>query len=159
MGFTMHRIISAIVLLVISGVSLNAVSASKKATICHKGREISVNMSAMSAHENHGDSLGECDETPAAAETGTETDTTAAVVMMRCEAMAGTGVTVVSFSSSFDLASIQPVEPANCAVALAELLDIGFELRSVTGGSSGDSNSLQLYTDYLLIGKVLPGQP
>ena len=67
--------------------------------------------------------------------------------MMRCEATADSGMTVVSVSASFDYASIQPVEPVDCALAMATLLDAGFHLRSVTTGSGGA-------TDYLFIGRV-----
>jgi hypothetical protein len=144
----MYKIILTIILLVLSSVSLNAVSANNKQDVCHKGKKISVAQSAISAHMNHGDTLGACIETLP------EPDTMAAVVMMRCEAIAGNGVVVVSVSASFDFASIQPVEPVDCAVTLANLLDAGFYLRSVTSGSAEADNSMHLYTDYLLIGKV-----
>jgi len=144
----MYKIILTIILLVLSSVSLNAVSANNKQEVCHKGKEISVAQSAISAHMNHGDTLGACIETLP------DPDTMAAVVMMRCEAIAGNGVVVVSVSASFDYASIQPVEPVDCAVTLAYLLDAGFNLRSVTSGSAEADNSLHLYTDYLLIGKI-----
>jgi hypothetical protein len=146
----MYKIILTIILLTLSSVSLNAVSANIKQVVCHKGDEISVAQSAVSAHMNHGDTLGACVETSPEP----DPDTMAAVVMMRCEAIAGKGVEVVSVSASFDFASIQPVEPVDCAVTLANLLDAGFYLRSVTSGSAEADNSMHLYTDYLLIGKV-----
>ena len=134
-----------------SGVSLHAVSASEKATICHKSRTITVSMSAISAHEKHGDTLGECTETE---KQSASSAANSAVVMMRCGATADNGMVVVSLSASFEFASTQPVEPVDCAVALADSLDAGLKLKSVTGGSSGDSNGMELYTDYLLIGKA-----
>ena len=146
----MYRIISTIILLALCSVSLNAVSANNNQVVCHKGKDISVAQSAVSAHMNHGDTLGACVETLP----GPEPDTMAAVVMMRCEAIVGNGVEVVSFTASFDFASIQPVEPTNCAVALADLLDAVFNIESVTSGSAEADQSLHLYTDYLLIGKV-----
>ena len=148
----MYKIISVIILLALCSVSLNAVSANNNQVVCHKGKEISVAQPAVSAHLNHGDSLGACVET--LPEPEPEPGTMAAVVMMRCEAIVGNGVEVVSFSASFDFASIQPVEPTNCAASLADLLDAGFNLRSVTSGSAEADQSLHLYTDYLLIGKV-----
>ncbi len=162
----MHKLISAIILLALSSVSLNAFSASNKTEICHKGQEISVANSAVSAHLAHGDTLGECvGEEP---EPEPEPDTMAAVVMMRCEAIVGNGVVVVSASSSIDLeiAVIQifpfpPENDLNCARALAALInaDAGLKLRSITSGgaNSGEVNDddLHLYTDYLLIGRIL----
>jgi hypothetical protein len=148
----MHKLISAIILLALSSVSLNAF-AKNKVEICHKGREISVNQNAVRGHENHGDTRGDCED----ASTGPDEDSMATVVMMRCEAIIGNGVHVVSFSTSFDFATIDIEEPAeddDCAVALADLLDAKFKLRSVTGGSAEDDDELNLYTDYLLIGKI-----
>jgi len=151
-GFTMYKIILTIILLALFSVSLTAVSANTKQVVCHNGEEISVAQPAVSAHMNHGDTLGACVET--SPEPVPDPDTMAAVVMMRCEAIAGNGVEVVSVSASFDYASIQPVEPIDCAVALANLLDAGFYLRSVTSGNAETENSLHLYLDYLLIGRV-----
>ncbi len=86
----------------------------------------------------------------------------AALVMMRCEALVGNGVIVVSASSSviLDVAVILPFPPeaeTDCAGALAGLLNTGFNLRSITSGSAGGGDSLHLYTDYLLIGKAPAG--
>jgi hypothetical protein len=159
----MHKIISAIILLALSSVSVNAYSANGKETVCHKGKEISVADSAVPAHERHGDTVGECDEEEPEPEP--EPDTMAAVVMMRCEGVVGNGVVVVSASSSVDLeiAVIQifpPENDLNCARALAVLLnaDAGLKVRSITSGSAnsgvGEDDDLHLYTDYLLIGKV-----
>jgi hypothetical protein len=146
----MFKLISTIILLALCSVSLNAVSANNSQVVCHNGTEISIAQPAVSAHINHGDTLGACVELLPEPEPGTM----AAVVMMRCEAIAGNGVKVVTLSTSFDFASIQPVEPSNCAVALADLLDAGFNLRSVTSGNAEAGQSVHLYTDYLLIGRL-----
>lgn len=152
----MFKIIFPTALVFIALSSMSAYSANGKETVCHKGKEISVASSAVSAHEKHGDTVGECD--------GDEVvlDTMTAVVMLRCEGVAGNGVQVISSSSSFEGAVIQPLpgEPVDCADVLAELLnaDAGFKLRSITSGSANsgeeDDEDLHLYTDYLLIGKV-----
>ncbi len=161
----MHKIILAIILLAFSSVSLHVISAADKQTVCHKGDEISIAGPAVPAHLGHGDTMGECGD----GSTEPESDTMAAVVMMRCEAMVGNGVEVVSASSSPDLigdiAVILPVPPPtgtefdpDCAEVLAALLNAGYRLRSITNGSaqSGVENdeNLHLYTDYLLIGTV-----
>ena len=154
----MFRIISAMAITLLALSSVSVFSANDKVTICHKGKEISVASSAVSAHEKHGDSLGECDGEE------TDSDTMAAVVMLRCEGITGNGVEVVSSSSSFDVAFIQPLpdEALDCADVLAELLnaDAKFKLKSITTGSANsgeeDDEDLHLYIDYLLIGKV-PG--
>jgi hypothetical protein len=143
-------------LLALSSVSVNALSANGKQTVCHEDKEISVANSAVSAHEKHGDTLGECDEEKP------EPDTVAAVVMVRCEGVVGNGVEVVSASSSVDVAVILPFpeEALNCPDVLAKLLisDARFKLTSITSGSTNsgeeDDEDLHLYTDYLLIGKV-----
>ena len=160
----MHKIIWAITLLALSSVSVSAFSASNKQTLCHKGGEISVANPAVSAHLNHGDSVGECAwEYPQPGpgpgpKPEPEPGTMIAVVMLRCEGVAGNGVVVVSVSSSVDGAVIQPLpeEVFDCADVLAELLnaDAGFQLRSITSGSANNDENLHLYTDYLLIGKV-----
>jgi hypothetical protein len=76
----------------------------------------------------------------------------AVVVMMRCEAVLNNKVLVVSVSSSPEL-DIRPRD--DCAATLSELLDADYAIRSITSGTAeaGD-DSLRLYTDYLLIGKV-----
>ena len=147
----MRKIISGIVLLALSTASFSAMSDSHKTTVCHKGKEISVANSAVPAHKNHGDTVGECDDD------GPDTkppkpETVAAVVMMRCEAQLGDGVLVVSSSSSPDQ-GIQPRE--DCAVVLAELLDEKYKIRSISSGSAEDGNgTLRLFTDYLLLGRA-----
>ena len=160
----MYKLTSTIILLALSSVSLNAFSAADKVEVCHKGQEINVASSSLSAHEAHGDWEGDCDEGPT--EPGPDPDSMTVVVMMRCEAIAGNGVVVVSASSSADLnddvAVILPIPPPvdprrNCAAALAALLNAGFQLRSITGGSADSGGSLHLYTDYLLIGKMSEG--
>ena len=137
----MSRLISIIILLALSSVSLNAVGANMKQQLCHDGKTIIVSKSAVSAHLGHGDLLGSCSGT------WQGSDEPAAVVMMRCEVTADNGMTVMSVTASFDYASIQPVEPVDCALAMATLLDAGFHLRSVTSGSAGA-------TDYLFLGRV-----
>ena len=149
----MHKLIASVILLALSSVSLNAVSASNKTEICHKGQEISVANSAVSAHLAHGDTtdLDDCGENSPGSNPKTEKE----VVIMRCEAGS-----LVSFSSSFadQVAVILPEPPpevgANCAEILADLLNYGFVLRSITGGSAGDDGDLSLFTDYLLMGEV-----
>ena len=156
----MHKVISAIMLLALFSVS--AFGASNKQTLCHNGDEISVANPAVSAHLNHGDSVGECaweyPQPGPGPEPEPEPGTMIAVVMLRCEGVAGNGVVVVSVSSSVDGAVIQPLpeEVFDCADVLAELLnaDAGFQLRSITSGSADNDENLHLYTDYLLIGKV-----
>jgi hypothetical protein len=146
----MHKMISVIILLALSSVSLNAVSAKDKVEVCHKGKEISVAQSAVGAHVGHGDTVGaeDCVSAP---------ETMKVVVMMRCEAVLNNKVLVVSVSSEPEL-DIRPRD--DCAATLAELLDADYAIRSITSGTAeaGD-DSLRLYTDYLLIGKVLVPEP
>jgi hypothetical protein len=143
----MHRMISIIILLAASSFSISAQSQPGKELVCHKGKEISVSNSAITGHMNHGDTAGECgDDSSSPPPMPEETDS--AVVIMRCDA----GV-VVSITTSLEVAVILPVpleEGAHCATALAEFLDAGFTIDSITGGSVGES----LYTDYLLLGQV-----
>ena len=160
----MHKLISAIILLALSSVSLNAFSAADKVEVCHKGQEINVANSAVSAHLAHGDTMDDCDGTS----TKPNPKTKAAVVMMRCDAIEGNGVVVVSASRSpardGELVTILPIplpeeSDLDCAEVLAALLNYGFVLRSINSGSAegddGDGGSiLKLYTDYLLIGKI-----
>ncbi|RLA58532.1 MAG: hypothetical protein DRR04_10730 [Gammaproteobacteria bacterium] len=134
----MHKLISVIILLALSSVSLNAVSAKNKVEVCHKGKEISVARSAVGAHVGHGDTVGaeDCVSAP---------ETVAAVVMMRCN-MSDYLV------ASTDVAPIEAwIDPVTqfCADTLANLLDAGFKLRSVT--TTGDADM----TDYLLLGEVV----
>jgi hypothetical protein len=156
----MHKLIATIILLALSSTGLNAVSAADKQEMCHKGDEISIAGSAVPAHLAHGDTEGDCEDTP----TESEPNTMAAVVMMRCEAITDNGSVVVSLSSSSELdgAVILPFPPAedslNCAETLARLLNADYMVRSITSGSaqSGEDSDdvLHLYTDYLLLKKV-----
>jgi hypothetical protein len=144
-GLAMHKVISAIIVLALYSVSVNAFSASGKQQLCHKGKQISVAQSAVSAHQNHGDTEGECEDESPVPE---PVETSSAVIIMRCDAG-----DVVSITTSLDVAVILPIpleDGADCATALAKFLDVGFRIRSITGGSAGNS----LYTDYLLIGEV-----
>jgi hypothetical protein len=165
-SFAMHKLIASVILLAVSSVSLNGVSAADKQEMCHKGDEISIAGPAVPAHLAHGDTVGECEgeDTP----TEPERNTMAAVVMMRCEAITDNGSVVVSLSSSNELdgAVILPFPPAedplNCAETLARLLNADYMVRSITSGSaqsgegSGEDSDdvLHLYTDYLLLKKV-----
>ena len=149
----MRKIISAIILLALSGVSVNAFSGNGKEEVCHKGKEISISQSAVNAHLNHGDTLGDCDGDEF------ERDFRAAVVMMRCSPITGNGVVVVSASSSvpLDVAVILPFPhevDTDCARAMAGLLNAGFRLKSITTGSAGDGDTLRLFLDYLFLGKT-----
>jgi hypothetical protein len=65
---------------------------------------------------------------------------------MRCKADE-----IVSFSASFDYASIEPT--TTCPEALSSALAAGWKLRSITSGSADGGESLQMYTDYLLLGE------
>ena len=159
----MLKIVSTIILVALSGASFNAFSASNKQDVCHKGDDISVSQSAISAHVGHGDTLGECEDTVPGPGPEPVPETTAAVVMMRCEAVTGNGSVVVSASSSIilDVAVILPIPPVDdpdCAQALAGLMDAGFVLRSITSGSAqsgvGGDEGLHLYIDYLLFGSI-----
>ena len=140
----MQKFTAALLLIAASGISQNALAAAEKVTICHKGvQTAAVAAPAVSAHLQHGDTLGAC---------GTASDTMSAVVMMRCEPQDG-AVVVVAASSSPSPAIESGIAPGdNCAVVLGDLIDEGYGLRTVTTGSAGD-NPLHLYTDYLLLGK------
>jgi hypothetical protein len=139
---------AAVTLAALTGFGQGALADSDKVTICHKGvQTAAVPNAAVPGHVQHGDTLGACGAPPPPA--------MAAVVMMRCEPQGASGVLVVSASSS-----PAPADPADaiavdddCAAVLGDLLDAGYELRSVTTGSAGDA-VLHLYTDYLLIGRV-----
>lgn len=139
---TMIACVIAVALFVLSGFGGNAVAADR-VTICHKGvKTATVAAPAVSAHQAHGDTLGACGSvTP-------PSKGMAAVVMMRC-GPDGDTVKIVAFSSS------PLVEPSSddCAVALGELLDARYYLKSITSGSAGE-DALNLYTDYLLLGKA-----
>lgn len=146
----MKKLTMSLALLALFGFAHGVIAAENKITICHKNVETAaVPSSAVPGHLGHGDTLGACGTAPPA--------TMAAVVMMRCEPQEG-DVRVVAASSSPSPAIEGGIAPgADCAVILAELIDAGYGLRTVTTGSAGDS-SLQLYTDYLLLGKV-PASP
>jgi hypothetical protein len=140
-GMTMYKSIIAIISLALFGVSQIAVGDN----ICHNYHEISVASSAVQAHLNHDDIVKETD-VPCPQRPGSGPDLgdgMAAVVMMRCDL--GSGL-VVSFRSSPSFASTMPTD-AVCVEALADLMDAGFYLRSVTS-TGGD------LTDYLLVGEV-----
>lgn len=133
----MQKLISSIILLSIASFSVGAYSGQSKQSICHKGNTISVATPSVKAHQDHGDTLGECKVTP---------ETMATVVMMRCDASS-----VVSLTSSVDAGEL-PLEGI-CAQILADLLNDGFALKFVTAGSGADAAGIQhLYTDYLLLG-------
>ena len=143
----MRNVMAAVTLVALSGFGQGALAAADKVTICHKGETLSVASSAVSAHMQHGDVEGACVAAPPPVPPA---NTMAAVVMMRCEPHVEGGVRVVSASSS---PAPAPIVGGDCAEALGDLLDGGYELRSVTTGSAGDT-VLHLYTDYLLIGRV-----
>jgi hypothetical protein len=139
----MHKILSTSLLLALSSVSLNAVSDQDREAMCHKGQNFEFVEPSVQAHLNHGDKMGTCE----GAGPG-DMDGMTAVLIMRCKADE-----IVSFSASFDYASIQPVEPITCPEALSSALAAGLKLRSITSGSADDSEGLQMYTDYLLLGE------
>jgi len=145
----MKKMISVIFLLALSSTSFNAFSGQDKVEVCHKGQEISVASPALGAHRAHGDTVGSCDEYESE-------QAEAAVVMMRCDAIAGNGVEILSFSSSLeDEATIDKYVSGNCAEAMAYLINDGFKLRSVKSGTAeaevDGKELLQLYADYLMI--------
>ncbi len=149
----MRKFISSVLFLALTSVSFNALSDNHKQKVCHKGQTISVAKAAVQAHLNHGDTRGECrNDRPPRPEPPGKLDTVSAVVMMRCEAQLGNGVLVVSSSSSPDL-GISSRE--DCAMVLAELLDDGYGIRSISSGTAeaGDG-SMRLYTDYLLLKRI-----
>jgi len=140
---------AAVTLAALTGFGQGALAAANKVTICHKGETLSVAGSAVSAHMQHGDVEGACVAAPPPVPPA---NTIAAVVMMRCEPQGDAGVLVVSASSS--PAPADPIAVGDdCAAVLGDLLDAGYDLRSVTTGSAG-TDELHLYTDYLLIGRV-----
>lgn len=161
----MLKLIATFLFFTLSTASLGL---SAKEMMCHKDKKsVLISESAVSAHLGHGDTLGACDEDDDDDDDDHDDDNawekpgySAAVVMMRCEAITGNGVVVVSASSSIPLEGavilpIPPVDNTDCAEALAGLLDAGFHLRSVTSGSADDdAGKTHLYTDYLLIGAI-----
>jgi hypothetical protein len=142
----MNKILSTILLLALSSVSLNAVSDQDREAMCHKGQNFEFVEPSVQAHLNHGDTMGTCGGAGSGDMDGMDGMT--AVLIMRCKADE-----IVSFSASFDYASIQPVEPITCPEALSSALAAGLKLRSITSGSADDSEGLQMYTDYLLLGE------
>ena len=145
----MKKLIYGIAALALLGAAAQVSADDHKSVICHKGKTISVANPAVKAHMNHGDSMGECED----GENGDDPERIRTVVMMRCDGMTGdnSAVTIVSFSSSEDLEP--PVEAGDdCAEVLADLMNDGYMLRSITSGSAEDDDSLRLYTDYLLLG-------
>jgi len=142
----MYKIFATTLLLALSSASLNAVSDNEKKLMCHKGKDFYFVMPSVPAHLNHGDSMGSCDNGSTEPGDG-DMDGMTAVVVMRCDA-----TEVVSFDASIEFASIQPVE-ADCADVLAALLEKGFKLRSISSGSASEGDDVQMYTDYVLLGK------
>ncbi|MEH6569274.1 MAG: hypothetical protein V7709_09370 [Halioglobus sp.] len=157
----MNKLLSAILLLTLSGVSLTALADDheddegagtdkEKVVLCHKGaKSISVGAPGLNAHMNHGDTEGYCEDAGESGPDDPEGSDDAAVVMMHCEATDG-AVLVTSFSSSVvfvDQPLIDIALGTDCAVALAALLNAELRLRSVTGGSGSG-------TDYLLLGQT-----
>lgn len=142
----MHKILSSTILLALASVSLTAVSDQERVQMCHKGQEFNFVEPSVQAHLNHGDTKGSCENGPSEPGSG-DMDGITAVVLMRCDA-----TTVVSFTASFDFASIQPLN-TECPDALLVLFENGFKLRSITSGSASEGDDLQMYTDYLLLGE------
>ena len=136
----MHKILSTSLLLALSGLSLNAVSAQSKEVMCHKDKNLYIASPAVQGHLNHGDSMGTCEESGP-----DDMDGKTAVLMMRCAADE-----VVSISASFEYATTPQV--TTCTEELSKALTADFKLRSITSGSAEDDGSLKLYTDYLLLG-------
>ncbi len=125
----------------------NSEADSEKVTICHKGaKTASIPASAVPGHQRHGDTIGACDSP--------DTSTMAAVVMMRCEPEEGSVIVVAASSSPSPAIDGGIVTGEDCAEVLAELLETGYGLRTVTTGSAEENGTLHLYTDYLLIGKA-----
>lgn len=142
----MHKILSTTLLLALSGVSLNAVSSQDREAMCHNGKDFNFVSPSVQAHLNHGDKMGTCDEAGPG-----EMDGMTAVLIMRCNVGE-----IVSVSASFEYASIQPEEPeplTACPDLLSNALAAGFKLKSITSGSVDVGDSLQMHTDYLLLGE------
>ena len=148
----MNKLISTTVLAALAGFSVNSYSAQDKVSICHNYQTISVASPSVQRHLNHGDFSfedypeGDCEKSPSVPDRGPGTTTT--VVMMRCD-----GAVVVSYEDSSD-AGVDALPTGSCPQVLGDLLDGGFGLESVTGGSAGTSGDLKLYADYLLLGNV-----
>lgn len=143
----MNKLLSVILFLTVAGISVNGFSddgggsdddGSHKALICHKGETLSVGEPGVIGHVGHGDSEGSCEDAD-----GPKADVE--VVTMKCEADEGV-LKVTAYSSSVDFA-VPPLSEvrvgSDCADALADLLNNGFEIESVTGN-----------TDYLLLGET-----
>jgi hypothetical protein len=131
-----------------------------KATVCHEGSAKSVSASAVPAHLAHGDTKGACDGdvAPPVDPDRPEREYTPLVVMMRCETIPGGGVQVIAVNTSVIEATplTDAINPGDdCPTALAGLLKVRLQLRSVNGGSADYEGSLRLYTDYLLLGRTV----
>lgn len=111
--------------------------ADNKRAVCHKGRTISVDRSAVQAHlDRHGDTRGACP---------VKTISITAVIMMRC--LNNEGMLQVSGLSASDDAYVKPIieEQLSCAVEVAHAMNIGYKLQNVhTGLIDGE-------TEYLFI--------
>ena len=142
----MHKILSTTLLLALSSVSLNAASDQDREAMCHKGKNFDFVSPSVQAHLNHGDTMGSCDESDSGGMDDMDGMTT--VLIMRCEAGE-----IVSSSASFDYAPLQSDEPATCPKVLSNALAAGLKLRSISSGSAGNGETLQMYTDYLLLGE------
>ena len=150
----MKKSLSILILLALSGASVNAYSQNDKVLICHKGKEIYVAPAGANAHINqHGDTRGACPDSGPGPE---RPEVRKTVVMMRCEGITdaarpeGNTVQVVSASSS--VPSFEIVPGLDCAVTLSRLLNIGYTIRSITSGSADSVNGIGLFVDYLLMG-------
>ncbi|MEH6590517.1 MAG: hypothetical protein V7746_09685 [Halioglobus sp.] len=137
----MNKLLGMILFLTLAGVSVNGFSDdddSDKDLVCHKNNKtLLLGTSSLTAHLKHGDTEGSCEDAD-------YSQPDAAVVMMHCEAVEGT-LKVTAFSSSVAFATplAEVGDGSDCAAALAELLNSGFSLESVTGT-----------TDYLLVGQA-----
>jgi hypothetical protein len=148
----MPKTLLSMLLLTFANLSMSTYADDHKQVVCHEGKEISVADAAVPAHLKHGDTVGECEDD----EVEPEPETRTTVVMLRCEGTLGreeslAPVEIVSASSS--VVGHEITVGLDCAVTLSRLLNIGYIIRSVTSGSTGDSDDLRLQTDYLLLGK------
>jgi hypothetical protein len=138
----MNKLLPVILFLTMAGVSVNGFADddddSDKVLVCHKGEKtLSLGAPGLKGHLGHGDSEGRCENID-------DSTGQAVVVMMQCEANEGT-VSVSAYSSSVAFAEPPLSEVgvgSDCADTLADLLNNGFWIKSVTG-----------ITEYLLLGE------